>query len=209
MLRFLKDMPKPAYEVAIQADDEVLYFDIHHRKFFYKKIFWTLFAIFATLLLIAAWSLASPSMTSYTNSAGLQPMQSLGLSPLFGFVLVLGTLFVGAYFVFRAYYQWTHTFLMLTFKKVSIFEPVNLWLLLDGKKEQKEYCSRISGAILHDPTLMELIWFKDCLSFTIKTADSEGDLHSPFNGMKDIRDFDNLNQQIDRVKAYYDHRILE
>lgn len=203
MLKRLMAVPVPE-PPSVDAGDEVLFFDIHHRKHFYKQVARILLGTVVFVAIASLWMhYFAPLLSNRVTQLGTQPYKFLAVSPFWVVMTYLITLLLVCYLLYRAYYEWTHTYLLLTLQKLVIIKPVNFWLLLLGPREQKVGASKITGIDTHKPTFMELVWFKDCIGATISIIDQEGNKTSAFSGLKDVRNYWKLSAQIERVLLAY------
>jgi hypothetical protein len=109
-------------------------------------------------------------------------------------LILLAVILVTGYIVYRFYYEWRHTFIRVTWKKIGVYRASAWWLLL-MEAENDEHSTRFVVGFGNS----ELFFFKNCRTVTIKALDLEGSGQSPIKDMHDVRDYTKLQDVVGKI----------
>lgn len=113
---------------------------------------------------------------------------------------------VCAFMIYRSFFEWQHTGIILTWRTLSLIRPNSRILFLKRQGRKAIESQKISGYDTDSPTTWELYIFRNSITFSVTIAAQEGRGKSPVDHLPDVRNPDEFGAALDLVIARNQNR---
>ena len=188
---------------STENGDEVLYKSALHLKFFLKKAVKPFFVGLLPLVLIALLIAGGIWLQGVSpTSSQLSTFWPLPWGVWLIIILIaLLWMVICAFLIYRSYFEWQHTGIILTWQSLRLIRPNSRLLFLKRAPQKGIETQRITGYDLDAPTTWELYVFRNSITFSVIITAQEGRGKSPVDHLADVRNPKVFGKALDSIIA--------